>query len=1075
MKRAGRSVRRVLLSTLLLLTLVLGPYASLLANTVEPTALQAPEETITLTIHYQPAEEDQALDWKLWIWGEGRSGEVYTFEGEDEYGFYTTVNLPADWGRIGVIARGDDGTREWAKQTADLFPTIRDGAAEIWLRGIESQIYYNVPPEAAAEAPTKVTLKIHYLRYTDQNYEPWNVWAWVGTGEGQQYPFTLDENGTAVATVALEDPEGIERVGLIVRKSESGNDWAEKNTPEDIFLTGLSEEEEIWIAENNPTIFYGADEIPDVILNAILTTDTTAELTLSKTIPLAELPTLTVTGAEVADYGFKNATQNFDNTLVVTFTQAIGPAQDLSFEVEGFGRYELRQQLAWLHSDEFNETYYYEGELGAIYTPEETTFRVWAPTAERVELLIYNELATVTNEIPLLAGSQGTWEHTETGDLNGVRYNYRLTFPDGTTNVSVDPYAKAVTANGEQTVVLDPSEASPEGWPETRKSFDGGYTDAIIYEAHIRDLTIAPDNGITHKGKFLGLTEAGTRTDAGNLSGLDYLKSLGVTHIQILPMYDFKSIDETGPLGYNEAYNWGYDPQNYNVPEGSYSTDPTDPALRITEMKHMIQTLHDAGFYVIMDVVYNHVFDVTNSPLHLTAPGYYFRYDEKGQLRNGTGVGNETASEQLMYRRYMVDSLTYWATEYQIDGFRFDLMGIHDTETMNQIEQALHRIDPGIILLGEGWEMGFHPAGVTPSDQYHAEELPGYAFFNDSLRDLLKGSVFEASEAGWVGGLKNSEATWNIYDNILGAQQVRDYLNASQSVVYNEAHDNLTMWDKLKATNPNDSDETTVKRHQLASTIQLMSNGMAFVHAGQEFMRTKDGDHNSYISPDSINHLDYDRVATFPEAFAYFKDLLALRQAEPLLRLVDYQDITEVYKLASDPTRDLLHYEIHDPATGELKYHVLFNAAEEAAQVTLPLANYAPLVANGSVNLSLAKAAASTSSSADLLLGVTSYEIPGLSAAVLKLSNVPVPTPTEPTPTEPGTTEEPAKEKNFLKGFLVSTGLVAVLGLIVSFTRKQRGPIPGDKKEEKDRKTPDLKKPSDPKKTSDDPGKKSDK
>ena len=1072
MKQTSRALS-VILSLVFFLSLGFTPQQMIRA-TEAPTG-----DKVELIVHYQPAAEDEAYSWKLWIWGEGLPGAVYEFDSEDRFGPMVTLQLPAEWGKIGVIARGDEGSREWAKQTMDLFPTIKDGKAEIWLRGVEKQIYYEEPAAAPAQSPTEVTLKVHYIRYSDQDYELWNIWTWVGDQDGQRIDFTeQDENGP-VAVIKHSDAAGIESVGFIMRKSEDGNDWAAKNTSADVIVSNLAEgEQEIWIAENDPTLYFSYDEIPEVILNVSMLDERTAEVKLTSAVTPAEAAQLQVTGAVVEAVELKTSEAVLDNLLLVRFSEAVEPSQDLTFVLEGFGKYELLQRLEWLHSKAFNDLYYFDGELGALYTAQSTTLRLWAPTAERVELIRYEQagdgsLAPVETR-SMTAGEKGTWESVLTGDRHGTIYNYKLYFADGTTTESVDPYARAVTVNGLHSVVFDLAQAEPEGWRAQPNAEAIHNTDAIIYEAHIRDLTIAPDNGIEHKGKFLGLAEPGTATDAGTVSGLDYIKSLGVTHVQLLPIYDFKSVDEAGPLGFGKAYNWGYDPQNYNVPEGSYSTDPSDPAARILELKQMIQTLHNEGLYVIMDVVYNHVFDVTTSPFNLTVPGYYFRYDAKGALYNGTGVGNETASEQPMFRKYMIDSLKYWAQEYDLDGFRFDLMGIHDTETMNLVEQELRSINPGIILLGEGWQMGNHADGVTPSDQYHADRLPGYAFFNDSLRDLLKGSVFDKADRGWISGVKNTELAWDIFSNITGAQTVRNYLNPGQSVVYNEAHDNLTLWDKLLNTNPADSEELLIKRHTLATSIQMLSNGMTFVHAGQEFLRTKGGDHNSYISPDSVNFLDYDRSAEYPEAFAYFKAMLELRKSEPLFRLNNYEEINKAYALAEDPQGDLLHYTISDPASGQLKYIVVLNADTEAKTVTIPQGSYAAIVASGSVETDEAKA--------PRVDDKTTYEVAPLSASVLMVSKPVAPAPTAADPaatTVPASTSESSAADNAndannaddandagnaddasnagnngLRNALIGIGLVTALGLIVSFTQKQRFPFldEGDNKKPKTKK-----------------------
>ncbi|VEH80564.1 Pullulanase [Corynebacterium kutscheri] len=559
-----------------------------------------------------------------------------------------------------------------------------------------------------------------------------------------------------------------------------------------------------------------------------------------------------------------------------------------------------------LHSEEFNQAFYFDGELGTQYQPQRTTFRLWAPTAEVV--MLHDHTMKRSLALSKIDPDQwrGVWQLIIEGDCNGLEYTYEILHDGGRITHTVDPYARAATAHSQRAVVLAP-EAPAKRIPGL------AMCDAIIWEGHIRDLTIAENNGITNKGKFLGLAEQGTRTTAGNLSGLDYVLSLGVTHIQLLPIFDFGSVDETGDLSFNAQYNWGYDPVLYNVVEGSYATDPVDPHIRIRELKQLINTLHEHGLRVIMDVVYNHVYDSASNPLELTVPGYFFRMRDDGTYHDATACGNETASEQLMMRKFIVDSVVYWAREFAIDGFRFDLMGIHDVETMNAVRSALDEIDPAIIIIGEGWRMGNHRSGVEPADQQHGELMPGIGMFNDCFRDVLKGDNFVLQGAGfvsknpdfnhhdaknfgdWAASYGPEQAARAVYDNLLGAQSVRRYRDASQSVVYNEAHDNYTMFDKLagSATLAGVSEPELARRHALATTIQFLAAGTIFIHAGQELLRTKYGHENSYNLPDQINAFDYDRGQQFPVNHELFKGLVALRKKLAWLRETNYLKLAD--------------------------------------------------------------------------------------------------------------------------------------------------------------------------------------
>lgn len=519
---------------------------------------------------------------------------------------------------------------------------------------------------------------------------------------------------------------------------------------------------------------------------------------------------------------------------------------------------------------------------GVTYLPElnQTLFRLWAPAAKTLTLHVGGRA------VPMQQRGNGAWEFVFDGDAEGESYYYTI---NGDTTALIDPYAKAVTANAREAIVVDVNRLLG---PAVRLGPGPAPQDCVIYEAHVRDLTIAPENGITHKGKFLGLTEVGTRTAKGNVSGLDYLSSLGVTHVQLLPVYDFGSVDEAGDLGYNSQYNWGYDPEFYFAVEGSYSTNPEDPYVRLREFRALVDALHARGIRVIMDVVFNHVYDVERNPLAVLSGGEVFRRDGEGRWLDATGCGNETASEHPMMRQLIVDAVCYWATTFGLDGFRFDLMGIHDVETMNAVRAALDEIDPSIVLLGEGWEMGNHPDGVEPSDHRNAPLMPGIAMFNDAFRDAIKGDNFEASSPGFVTGIP---AAAEIYHHMTGSRGERDYTTAAQSVVYNEAHDNLTMFDKIERS----ASSLIQERHMLASCIQLLSHGVMFIHAGQEFMRTKGGEHNSYNSPDEVNAFDYDRAAENATVVMLYRQLVALRRqyADTWFSMVDYEAIGRRYQL----------------------------------------------------------------------------------------------------------------------------------------------------------------------------------
>ena len=419
---------------------------------------------------------------------------------------------------------------------------------------------------------------------------------------------------------------------------------------------------------------------------------------------------------------------------------------------------------------EFEEAYTYSGnDLGANWTKESTIFRVWAPTADTVAVNLYKSGDSAVDDlietIPMTPDTNGTWVVTKNGDLNGVYYTYKVTLDEknGKETEACDPYARATGVNGARAMVIDLESTNPEGWEgDKNPNADKSFNDAIIYELHIRDLGTHESSGITNAGKYLSLTEHGTTTKEGVATGVDHMKDLGITHLHILPMYDYGSVDESNLE--KGQFNWGYDPVNYNVPEGSYSTDPFNGEVRVKEVKQMVQSLHKDGISVIMDVVYNHVYDAEKFSFNKIVPDYFSRVDEKGNYSNGSACGNDTASERAMVKKYIVDSVLYWATEYHIDGFRFDLVGLIDTETINEVMEAVHAVRPDVVFYGEGWTLNttLTKDGYSMTTQNNSKQVPGFAFFSDTIRDGLRGSVFNTSERGYVSSASKLEGPLKI-------------------------------------------------------------------------------------------------------------------------------------------------------------------------------------------------------------------------------------------------------------------------------------------------------------------------
>ena len=595
-----------------------------------------------------------------------------------------------------------------------------------------------------------------------------------------------------------------------------------------------------------------------------------------------------------------------------------------------------------------NYPVYTGNDLGVTYSAEKTVFKIWSPAATAVKLRLYaaGDGGKATEIIQLNKAEQGVWATTVKRDVKNQYYTFQVKINDRWLQERPDIYAKAVGVNGKRGMVADMRSTDPKNWSADIKPALKNFTDVIIYELHIRDLSVSPISGIQHKGQFLGLTETGTKSPDGESTGLDHIKSLGVTHVHILPSFDFNSIDETKPNG---KYNWGYDPLNYNVPEGSYSTDPYDGNVRIREFKQMVQALHANGLRVILDVVYNHTSD-TSSNFNQFVPGYFYRHTAKGAYSNGTGCGNETASERAMMRKYMIESVVYWAKEYHLDGFRFDLMGVHDIETMNGISAALHKIDPTIFIYGEGWTAGNSP---LPEDlravKKNAYKLDKIAVFSDDMRDGIKGGWNNLKAKGFVGGTAGNAES--VKFGIVASTQHRqvDYSKVNdskapwaaepyQTINYVSCHDDNTLFDRLKISNPDASEADLIKMDKLSNAIVLTSQGVSFLHAGEEMLRTKQGVANSFNSPDSINQLDWSRKAKYKAVFNYYKGLIALRKNHPAFRMPSTQMIQSHLNFLDIRDPNIIAYQISGNANGDSWKNILviFNGNTAEKKITLP-------------------------------------------------------------------------------------------------------------------------------------------
>ena len=543
-------------------------------------------------------------------------------------------------------------------------------------------------------------------------------------------------------------------------------------------------------------------------------------------------------------------------------------------------------------TEEFERKYTYSGsDLGARWTREKTLFRLWAPTAKSAKVNLYKAgtpgVEDRIAQLEMKPAVAGTWTAEAAGELHGDYYTFTVELEEGIRE-ACDPYARTTGVNGQRAMVIDLRSTDPEGWSEDRDPNAGKpITDAVIYELHVRDLSADPSSGIENRGKFLGVIEEGTHTPDGIPTGLSHIKSLGVTHLHLLPSYDYGSVDEAHPE--REQFNWGYDPVNFNVPEGSYSTDPFHGEIRVKEMKQMVKGLHKAGISVILDVVYNHVYDGETFCFNRIVPEYFSR-THNGHYSNGSGCGNDTASERSMVHKYIVDSVKYWADEYHIDGFRFDLVGLIDVDTINELVATVRAKHPNVIFYGEGWSMATEMTkpDVAMATQRNAHMTPHFAYFSDTLRDVLRGYVFDDHAYGYVAGAQGQEEL--VKACFMGHP---DWCpNPTQTINYASCHDNMSLFDRLTLSTPDAGFAERVRMNNLAAAIYMLSQGVPFLQAGEELLRSKPlpgggFEHNSYCSPDSVNSIKWNDLSkpVYAANADYYRGLIAFRKAHPTLRL----------------------------------------------------------------------------------------------------------------------------------------------------------------------------------------------
>ena len=800
-----------------------------------------------------------------------------------------------------------------------------------------------------AEPVEGLTIKVHYIRYND-DYDDWSLWLWGAGSDGSEYSFSEQEGEEGVGTeITLESVKADDQIGVIIKYKE----WEKKDVNADRYLD-LSKAKDgvldVYFIQEEEEIFYSSEDVqagsritkalyddinqisfevycPELSVEEFQKKEIFVEEDV-KQYPL-EISEVTQDGNVIKGIGSLDHSVDLstDNKLIIDgMTEKTIEAGDI-FSTKGF-----------------EETYYYDGDdLGAVYSKEETAFRVWAPTASEVVVNLYktgNGEDLIASH-PMEKAEKGTWYLKLSGDYDGVYYTYSVTVHDETKE-AVDPYAKACGVNGQRGMVLNLDNTDPAGFSEEEKPVLESFSDIILYEMSVRDYTIDESSGVEQKGKYLGLTEEGTVNSNGESTALDYLGNLGITHVHLLPSQDFGGVDEEHPT---DTYNWGYGPQNYNVPEGSYATDPYNGEVRVNEYKQMVQSLHKKGIRVVMDVVYNHTYDTEESNFNKIVPGYYYRMTEDGDYSNGSACGNEVATERVMARKFIADSVVYWAEEYHVDGFRFDLMGLIDTETMQLIRERLNEVDDSIYIYGEGWTGGDTVCTEEMAESVNAKEMLGVAVFSN---------VFRRGIQSYVSGLFDKDSAEDaVLFGVVAATENEKTKQAmgswtkdpTQCINYASCHDGFTLWDLIRQNCVSESEDSWKKRNRLSAAIVMTTQGVPFIQSGEELLRSKvakdDASRiysNSYNANDYVNSIKWDTISENKDMLAYYKGLMEFRKSHSGLSYETTKEIQELLTFLEETEENVIAYTVKEDKNSffENTICIIYNPNSEESTVSIP-------------------------------------------------------------------------------------------------------------------------------------------
>ncbi|HRX84540.1 MAG TPA: type I pullulanase [Phycisphaerae bacterium] len=903
-----------------------------------PTA-SAREPEVQLEINTLPEMRDHALMWGALRNGvEIKSSNLGRFAPCEGTKTHASIRLPLD---------ADDEVELWFCVNQDDLDSYVPSVGEYYCRtsirrGEDGwHAVVGAPWQRWTLTAPDHLLTVHYHR-ADEEYQGLSLWTWDERHgrqpeQNEARPVGRDPFGLVFQIdTGLYGPEGNAPsgtppggIGLLPRRNA---DWNLKDGPDRIWQPSLGAT--VYLLQNDQRLYVEKPDVSPKVRRVTLDADRHLTVRFSNRLPVAEwtpekFKVSTSSGETLpvkAVYPFKHRGDSCSLYSLEVATPFEYPQKAYALDVDGFGTFNVEVGHIVLDADRF---YAPDAQLGATWTPEHTTFRVFVPGALAVWVVIADaasgDAGVVRQEMN--SADKGLWELQVPGDLAGKYYAYAVGGLGFDPEVEItDPYATCTQARNARSLIVNLRATDPPGFRAQQYTLPASPADAVVYELHVRDFTIAPDSGVAHKGKYLGLAESGTTlpSDPSIKTGLDHLVELGVTHVQLLPVQDFDN-NETA----DDGYNWGYMPVHFNAPDGWYAQDPMG-AGKITELKTAIQALHAHGIGVIMDVVYNHT--ASWASFEKLVPGYYHRMTDAGNFSNGSGCGNEFASAHPMARKFILDSVKYWVEEYRVDGFRFDLMGLIDLETMKQLKAELAAIHPGVLVYGEPWTGGATPLRPI-TDKEHTRGT-GIGAFNDHFRDAIKGD----RDGGSGGFIQNGSRAGDIVKGLMGA--IHDWSqDPVDAIAYCEAHDNLTTWDKLLQSVPYGSDEVRRRMMRFAATTLFTAQGMVFIHSGQELCRSKQGNSNSYNAPDEINQIDWFLKKQSADEFAYYAGMIALRMAHPAFRLRTRGDVEQRVHFETPPDGRCVIYRINSrdlPGESAAEILVLLNGATDPVTFTLP-------------------------------------------------------------------------------------------------------------------------------------------